>query len=314
MVYHPPVSFATFPQSNSVAPNKAATFVPLNYPKMKERVKVYTKKVSTHNLLQLIMLSVMIMLHNISYGQQSDRPIVWPEGKKVAVSLSFDDGRMSQVDRGTTLLDQYGVKATFYLVPGAVEQRLEGWKKATASGHEIGNHSLNHPCTGNFPWARQKALENYTLEQMRAELVDANKKIETLLGVKPEVFAYPCGQTFVGRGTNTRSYIPLVADLFLTGRGWLDEGPNDPAFCDFAQLTGMEMDGKNFEDILPLIENASKNQQWLVLAGHEMGDSGSQTTRLSMLKSLIEYAQDPAHGIWLAPVGTVARYIQQKKK
>lgn len=281
---------------------------------MKERVNVFFKKVSTHNLLLLIMLSVMIILHNVSYGQQSDKPIVWPEGKKVAVSLSFDDGRMSQVDRGTTLLDQYGVKATFYLVPGAVEQRLEGWKKATASGHEIGNHSLNHPCTGNFPWARQKALENYTLEQMRAELIEANKKIETLLGVKPEVFAYPCGQTFVGRGTSTRSYIPLVADLFLTGRGWLDEGPNDPAFCDFAQLTGMEMDGKNFEDILPMLENARKNQQWLVLAGHEMGDSGSQTTRLSMLKSLIEYAQDPAHGIWLAPVGTVAKYIQQKKK
>ena len=281
---------------------------------MKERVKVSVRKVSTHNLLRLIMLSVMIILHNVSYGQQSDKPIVWPEGKQVAVSLSFDDARNSQVERGTSLLNQYGVKATFYVLPGAVMERLEGWKKATASGHEIGSHSLNHPCTGNFLWSRQKALEDYTLEKMRADLVESNKSIETLLGVKPEVFAYPCGQTFVGRGVNTKSYIPLVAELYISGRGWLDEGPNDPAFCDFAQLTGMEMDGKNFEDILPLIENAKKNQQWLVLAGHEMGDSGSQTTRLSMLKSLIEYAQDPGHGIWLAPVGTVAKYIQQKKK
>ena len=44
--------------------------------------------------------------------------------------------------------------------------------------------------------------------------------------------------------------------MFETGRGWLDEGPNDPAFCDMAQLTGMELDGKSFEQILKLIEAA----------------------------------------------------------
>ena len=36
---------------------------------------------------------------------------------------------MSQVDSGTTLLDRYNVKATFYVVPSSVEKRLEGWKK-----------------------------------------------------------------------------------------------------------------------------------------------------------------------------------------
>jgi len=51
----------------------------------------------------------------------------------------------------------------------------------------------------------------------------------------------------------------------------------------------------------------------LVLAGHEMGASGNQTTRLSMLKKLIEYAQNPANGIWIAPVGTVAKYIKGNK-
>jgi peptidoglycan/xylan/chitin deacetylase (PgdA/CDA1 family) len=264
---------------------------------------------------KLILLAIVMLAGNESFGQQTTPPpaIKWPAGKQLALSLSFDDARTSQVDRGTALLDQYGVKATFYVLPGAVKERLEGWKKATASGHEIGNHSSNHPCTGNFPWARQKALEEYTLDKMRADLVECNTSIQALLGVKPEVFAYPCGQTFIGRGVNTKSYVPLVAELFLTGRGWLDEGPNDPAFCDFAQLTGMEMDGKNFEEILPLIENAKKNQQWLVLAGHEMGDSGAQTTRLSMLKKLIEYALNPANGIWLAPVGTVAKHIRQQK-
>lgn len=128
------------------------------------------------------------------------------------------------------------------------------------------------------------------------------------------MFAYPCGQTFVGRGADTKSYIPVVASLFSSGRGWLDEGPNDPVFCDFAQLTGMEMDGKEFEEIRTIVENAKKNQQWVVLAGHEMGKSGNQTTHLSMLEKLIEYSRDPANGVWLAPVGTVGEYVKTMRK
>ena len=116
------------------------------------------------------------------------------------------------MDKGIALLDQYNVKATFYLMPSSLKERLAGWKKAAASGHEIGNHSLKHACSGNFEWSREKALENYSIEQMRKELVDANNEIESLLGVKSEVFAYPCGQTFIGRGVNTKSYVPLATN------------------------------------------------------------------------------------------------------
>jgi len=215
---------------------------------------------------------------------------------------------------GTRLLDQYGIKATFFVEAPAIEKQLEGWKKAVASGHEIGNHTMTHPCTGNFDWSRNNALENYTLKDMEKEMEDCNKRIEELLHVRAEVFAYPCGQKFVGRGINTKSYVPLVAQHFLLGRGWMDEAANNPRYCNFAQLTGIEMDGKNFDQILPLLEEAKKKGQWLVLAGHEMGESGEQTTRLSMLKQLAEYVQNPANGIWVAPMGTIAKYIQNQNK
>jgi peptidoglycan-N-acetylglucosamine deacetylase len=262
----------------------------------------------------ILLLTLLLPAAAFAQAQNNAPAFVWPEGKQLALSLSFDDARPSQVDAGTALLDQYGAKATFYVVPATVEKRLAGWKQAAAKGHEIGNHSLNHACTGNFPWSRHKALEDYTLKKMRRELVDANERIAQLLGVKPQSFAYPCGQTFVGRGKKARSYIPVVADVFASGRGWLDEGPNDPGFCDMAQLTGMEMDGKDFEQILPLLQQARKTGKWVVLAGHEMGESGPQTTRLAMLRQLIAYAQDPANGIWLAPVGTVAKYVQQQQQ
>lgn len=238
----------------------------------------------------------------------------WPNDKRVAVSLTFDDARASQVEGGSALLDRYGVRATFYVVPSAVEKRLGHWKQIVASGHEIGNHSLNHPCSGNFAWSRSKALEDYTIDRMRTELTDANRRITELLGVTPESFAYPCGQTFVGRGTRTESYVPVAASLFTTSRGWLDEAPNDPSYVDFAQLTGIESDGKDFEQIRSVLEAARDTRSWVVLAGHEMAKDGAQTTRLSMLERLCTYASDASNGVWMAPVGTVARYIRAQRK
>ena len=82
----------------------------------------------------LITAFVFAFVGGLTFAQPQ-KPIAWPAGKSVAVSLTFDDGRFSQVDAGTPLLDKYGVKATFFLVPSAAQQLLAGWKKATASGH-----------------------------------------------------------------------------------------------------------------------------------------------------------------------------------
>jgi len=238
----------------------------------------------------------------------------WPEGNKAGVSLTFDDARLSQADKGIPLLDKYGVKATFYVSPGNMLKRVEVWTSAAKNGHDIGNHSLVHPCTGNFGWSRSRALENYTLEKMRAELDSAGRLIKETLGVEAVSFAYPCGQKFTGRGTTLKSYIPVVASMFESGRGWLDEGPNDPAFCDMAQLTGMELDNKSFEEILALIESARKNGQWLILAGHEMDETGKrQTSFLSTLEAICKYAADPANGIWLDNVHNIASYVREQR-
>lgn len=238
----------------------------------------------------------------------------WPEGKKAALSLSFDDARLSHPDVGQALFNKLDAQVTFYVVPGGMQNRLEGWKKIVADGHEIGNHTVYHPCTGNFPWSRDKALEDYTLTTMRQELLAANQEIKKMLGVAPVSFAYTCGNTFVGRGTNTQSYVPLVAELFESGRGWLNEAANDPGFVDMALVQGVEMDGKDFErDIKPLVDAAVKSGAWLVLAGHEIGTEGDQTTRVAMLEQLVAYVQQPESGIWMAPVGPVAAYVNAQR-
>ena len=239
---------------------------------------------------------------------------IWPEGKKMALSLTFDDARLSQIDTGIPLLDKYGVKATFYVSPGSMMKRFDKWKLAVLNGHDIGNHSLNHSCSGNFTWSRNKALEEYTLEKMKNELDSANMLIKEMLCIQPLSFAYPCGQTFIGRGINVQSYVPLIAIMFETGRGWLNEAPNDPAFCDLAQLNGAELDGKSFEQVLKLIETAKTNGHWLILAGHEMNEEGFQTSQLKTIEAICKYAKDPGNGIWIDNIHNIASYIKQNRK
>jgi beta-glucosidase len=263
--------------------------------------------------------ALVVVVSSTGAGQYQSRPDTaprfrWPEGKRAAVTLTFDDGRPSQVDSGVPLFDQYGVKATFFVVSGSLNQRLDAWKKAAAAGHEIANHSVNHPCSGNFDWSRERALENYTLDQMRAELTSANAEVQKLIGVTPSTFAYPCGQKFVGQGRALQSYVPLIAELFTAGRGWLDEAANDPRFCDLAQLMGVESDNKTFNQIRPLLEQAAESGTWLILAGHDIGSGDArQTTQLAMLGELCRYAQDPAHGLWIDTVQTIASYVARDR-
>src|SRR6476660_6554829 len=105
----------------------------------------FQKKFPPLKILQLIfLLSIVIFPGERIFAQQDTTSFRWPKGKQLAISLTFDDARESQVDVGTAVLNQYGVKATFLVVPSGVAERLEGWKKAVADGHEIGNHTLLH--------------------------------------------------------------------------------------------------------------------------------------------------------------------------
>ena len=194
-------------------------------------------------------------------------------------------------------------------------EELELWKKAATSGHEFGNHTIGHPCTGNFAWVRYDdvVLESYDIDRMRAEVLQANDEIEELLGVRPVSFAYPCGQTYVGRGINTKSYVPLIAELFQTGRRWLDETSNAPDHFDPAQVMAMRMDGEDFNTIRRLIERTKRSETWLVLAGHGIGDSTRWGTNLGMLRELLTYVQEPDNGVWIAPVSEVASFIAKEQ-
>ena len=238
----------------------------------------------------------------------------WPRDAKAAVSLSFDDARPSQVDLGVPVLDKHGIKGTFYLTPSAVPQRLEAWKTAVKAGHEMGNHTKSHFCSGNFSFARGKALEELSLEGMEQDILAANDETHSMLGVRPVTFAYPCGQTFVGRGLGLKSYIPVVAKHFVVGRGAFSEIYCDPSYSDLARADSLDADEKTFPYLKSWIERAVAEGAWLIWMVHDVGTTAArQTMTVEVLDGLCAYLKDPQNGIYVDTVASVGDYIKKRR-
>ena len=62
-----------------------------------------------------------------------------------AVYLTFDDGPIPEVTpKVLAILDQYGVKATFFMVGENIDKHPDVFEMVVKGGHAIGNHTYNH--------------------------------------------------------------------------------------------------------------------------------------------------------------------------
>jgi len=229
----------------------------------------------------------------------------WIPGNQAALSFTFDDARATQLSHGVPLLNNYGIKSTFYVMPHNVEKNPQAWQQVLSDGHEIGNHTLTHPCSGNFSYSRSNPLENFSLAQMEDEVLGANSAIQNMLGVTPQTFAYPCGQTFVGRGKNLRSYVPFIAKNFVAGRATSGSG-NVPGIFDVHRLHAVGIDRAEFANLKNHIDEAREKKLWLIFYGHEIGDEERRGISLQLLEEVCRYAIS-FEDLWIDTVESIAR-------
>lgn len=80
-----------------------------------------------------------------------------PEEK--SVYLTFDDGPIPQITPWVLdLLDQYQIKATFFLVGDNIRKHPEEFRQIQERGHQIGNHTFNH--IRGFEYTTQEYMDN----------------------------------------------------------------------------------------------------------------------------------------------------------
>jgi peptidoglycan/xylan/chitin deacetylase (PgdA/CDA1 family) len=227
----------------------------------------------------------------------------WPGGARAAVSLTYDDGLDSQLANVAPELEARDLKATFYLTKENMEARLDDWRKLARRGHEMGDHSVSHPCE----------VAAYTPERFYAEeIAPMERFLDTEFGPRRRTFAYPCGQTELGRGpglaARDRAYRRLLGRTFAGAR-LVDTPPNDPGTVlrDRLALRAFEptYDRDDPEPARAYLNHTEAMGGWAILVFHEVLDRkrGDGDTSIAVHRAILDDLQ--ARNLWCAPVRTV---------
>ena len=102
-------------------------------------------------------------------------------GGKV-IALTFDDGPGPHTAHLLDILDQYGAKATFFLIGSKVSGQASIVRSIHARGHQLGNHSWSHPELPKLP-----------VDQIAGEIDRTNDAIKQATGVTPAILRPPYG-------------------------------------------------------------------------------------------------------------------------
>ena len=144
------------------------------------------------------MKTLLALALSLVFGVSAASATKWPDGATAAVVLTYDDALDSQLDHAVPVLDAARFKATFFLA-GVKLADVPRWRAVAAEGHELGNHTIFHPCpAARFPAERRYTSEAYTPASMLKEIEQQNVLLTALDGKPTHGFASPCGQTTAG--------------------------------------------------------------------------------------------------------------------
>ena len=102
-------------------------------------------------------------------------------GKKVY--LTFDDGPSIYTDEILDILEQYGVKATFFVVGKTDKKSKQQYKRIVEEGHALGMHSYSHV---------YKEIYN-SVEDFDKDFTKLWKLLYDTTGYKPTIYRFPGG-------------------------------------------------------------------------------------------------------------------------
>lgn len=126
--------------------------------------------------------------------------------QRINILLTFDDGYQTWMDNCLPVLEAYNRKGLFFINSGLldiasdsdgvieyVQNRLhispknpltwEGARILVAHGHTIGGHTVTHP-----------NLALLDTEEVQKEIIEDKQRIESILGISLQDFAYPFGR------------------------------------------------------------------------------------------------------------------------
>ena len=180
-------------------------------------------------LITTLLLATTAALHAAEAGSAQSAGAIriakFKGDRVVAVSMTLDDGLRNQDEYAVPLLNKYGIKATFYVIPGLTPETNDeaakkkpgdhggmSWlrlKELAAQGHEIANHTWKH-----IPLTKIKDGQRVDMEpaQLDAQIGKAYEAIKGHIGVAPFTFATPGNATSDGVRAAGHKYHPVLRE------------------------------------------------------------------------------------------------------
>lgn len=242
---------------------------------------------------------------------------VFEGGKRAAVSLTYDDALDGHWRQVAPRLERSGLRATFNVFPHEkCMAAVDRWRQVAAAGHELGNHSLFHPCrkepADRFGWLPDDFdLRHYTAHRWREEMRVAGTLLSLIDGRTRRTFANTCCDTRIGTGDAAVDLGPIIAEMFVAGRGPMNEQVIDPARADLGGLGHFDGDGKTLEQLRETVERAVEAGGWAVFMFHGVGGAEH---RLHIDPAehdrLVDYLASVRDTVWTAPMVEVAERLR----
>lgn len=256
------------------------------------------------------MKSILILLSlvtTIVCQAQFNQP--W-QGKKCAVVITYDDGYDQQLNNALPLLDSLGLKATFYISAynQAVKTRIEEWKSAAANGHELGNHTLYHPCIGGAgrEWVKPEYdLRNYSVTRMVDEIRMENVFLQNLDGKTKRTFAFTCADTKAG-GVD---FSDQIKNDFVALRSVRNE-MHKISEVNLDNVDCYMVNNTSAEEMIGWVKKAMETSSLMVILFHGVGGGNSLNVSLTAHREFLKFLKQHEKDIMIAPMVTVAEHIK----
>lgn len=239
-----------------------------------------------------------------------------PTESRCIVSLTYDDALPCHFESIAPLLEEHDLRGTFYVPCGtSFFTHAESWREVAAQGHELGNHTLFHPCHDQSWLDEAYNLRNYTARRWSDEVRLANDILCLVDGRSVRSFGNTCHHNAIGSGDTASTVDKLAPEHFVAARGEHTGKPVDLKKINWFNLGTRGADGATFDQLRMEIERMRARGGWLILTMHGVGPRDhklhideDEHTRL------IEWLADHQETIWTATVRAVAEALKPSRR
>lgn len=235
----------------------------------------------------------------------------WPGKAKAAVCLTFDDGLDCHLDKAAPMLEKYGFRGTFNCTgnSASLQNRLKEWRALARRGHELGNHTLFHPCDGeNRDWVKPEYdLRTYTTDRIKNELFTANTLLKAIDGKTERTFAYTCTDCYVGDA----SFVETIKPMFVAARG-AGAIPENMDKVDLFYVPSWGVDNPTGPDMINYVEKAKQAGTIAVFMFHSVG-GGYLNVSEESLGELLKYLKEHKNEYYTDTFINVMKYIKVQR-